>query len=197
VDDRAACGLETRDTAGWKPALRAEPAKPGHRRKQEGAVYTPAFIARYLVEHAPGGVLKTHFEALRRQHEADAAGNARKTLADPNAYDLAAFNAPRRKALIRFREAWQDELKRLRILDPAVHSKAFDWQSAFPEVFAQSGLLHLMCTSRTRSARDMTLSGSHPLEADPPFGPTNQRESARLLGGTASCGKMTFSRPLS
>ena len=26
--------------------------KPGHRRKQEGAVYTPAFITRYLVEQA-------------------------------------------------------------------------------------------------------------------------------------------------
>jgi SAM-dependent methyltransferase len=183
------------------------------------------------VEQALGGVLKARFETLRRQHETEAAGTARKALADPNAYDLAVLNEPQRKALIRFWEAWQEELKRLRILDlacgsgailieafnqlhtvydlsnarleelrgqrtlfdldrqilqnnlygvdlnaeaiqicqlslwiktaargkqltsldhtiregnsvisdPAVHPKAFDWQSAFPEVFAQGG----------------------------------------------------------
>ena len=46
--------------------------------QQEGAVYTPAFITRYLVEQALGGVLKSRFETLRRQHEAEAAGTARK-----------------------------------------------------------------------------------------------------------------------
>jgi len=102
---------------------KADPA-PGRRRKQEGAVYTPPFITRYLVEQALGGVLKDRFETLRRQHEAEAAGTARKALADPNAYDLAALNEPQRKALIRFWEAWQEELKRLRILDPACGSGA-------------------------------------------------------------------------
>jgi hypothetical protein len=106
----------------------AMPASPvreiGRRRKQEGAVYTPAFITRYLVEQALGGVLKQRFETLRRQHEAEAAGTARKALADPNAYDLAALNEPQRKAVIRFWEAWQEELKRLRILDPACGSGA-------------------------------------------------------------------------
>ena len=71
ADDRAPRRLETRDTAGSKPALPAEPAKPGRRRKQEGAVYTPAFITRYLVEQALGGVVKQRFETLRRQHEAE------------------------------------------------------------------------------------------------------------------------------
>jgi SAM-dependent methyltransferase len=71
-----------------------------------------------------GGVLKQRFETLRRQHETEAAGTARKALADPNAYDLAALNDPQRKALIRFWEAWQEELKRLRILDPACGSGA-------------------------------------------------------------------------
>ena len=94
-------------------------------RKQEGAVYTPAFITRYLVEQALGGVLKHRFETLRRQHEAEAAGTARKALADPNAYDLTALNEPQRKALIRFWEAWQDVLKHLRILDLACGSGAF------------------------------------------------------------------------
>jgi hypothetical protein len=100
------------------------PTIVGRRRKQEGAVYTPAFITRYLVEQALGGVLKARFETLRRQHEGEAAGTARKALADPNAYDLAALNEPQRKALIRFWEAWQEELKRLRILDPACGSGA-------------------------------------------------------------------------
>jgi Eco57I restriction-modification methylase/Putative RNA methylase family UPF0020 len=106
-------------------AMPAVPVRePGRRRKQEGAVYTPAFITRYLVEQALGGVLKDRFETLRRQHEAEATGTARKALADPNAYDLAALNEPQRKALIRFWEAWQEELKRLRILDPACGSGA-------------------------------------------------------------------------
>jgi methylase of polypeptide subunit release factors len=96
----------------------------GRRRKQEGAVYTPAFITRYLVEQALGGVLKHRFETLRAQHETEAAGTARKALADPNAYDLTTLNDPQRKALIRFWEAWQEELKRLRILDPACGSGA-------------------------------------------------------------------------
>ena len=69
-------------------------------------------------------MLKHRFETLRRQHEAEAAGTARKALADPNAYDLTALNEPQRKALIRFWEAWQEELKRLRILDPACGSGA-------------------------------------------------------------------------
>ncbi len=95
------------------------------RRKKEGAFYTPAFITRYNVEQALGGVLKVRFEELRKKHEADATGTARKPLADPNAYDLNALNEPQRKALIRFWEAWQEELKSLRILDPACGSGAF------------------------------------------------------------------------
>src|SRR5664279_3349354 len=103
----------------------ADTAKPGSRRKQEGAVYTPAFITRYIVGQALGGVLKQRFETLRQQHEAEAAGTARKALADPNAYDLTALNEPQRKALIRFWEAWQEALKCLRILDLACGSGAF------------------------------------------------------------------------
>src|ERR1019366_1180419 len=94
-------------------------------RKQEGAVYTPAFITRYIVGQALGGVLKQRFEALRRQHASETSGTARKALADPNAYDLTALNEPQRKALIRFWEAWQDVLKHLRILDLACGSGAF------------------------------------------------------------------------
>ncbi|MGO9199693.1 MAG: Eco57I restriction-modification methylase domain-containing protein [Limisphaerales bacterium] len=114
--------LRRRLEAGGVPA---EDGQPESRRKQEGAFYTPAFITRYIVEQALGGVLKQRFDALRRQQEPQATGTARKALADPNAYDLRALNEPQRKALIRFWEAWQEELKRLRILDPACGSGAF------------------------------------------------------------------------
>ena len=107
------------------PAGPVDEAEAVSRRKQEGAFYTPAFITRYIVEQALGGVLKQRFEALRQRHETDTTGTARKALADPNAYDLAAINDPQRKALIRFWEAWQEELKNLRILDPACGSGAF------------------------------------------------------------------------
>ena len=61
----------------------ADPRKAKSRRKQEGAVYTPAFITRYLVEQALGGVLRTRFETLRPQHGSDAASPTRKALAGP------------------------------------------------------------------------------------------------------------------
>jgi hypothetical protein len=38
------------------------------RRKKEGAFYTPAFITRYIIEQALGGVLRDRFEQLRQQH---------------------------------------------------------------------------------------------------------------------------------
>jgi hypothetical protein len=95
------------------------------RRKKEGAFYTPAFITRYIVEQTLGGTVRTRFEALRRQHESEATGTARKPLANPDAYDLATLNEPQRKALIRFWEAWQEMLKGLRFLDPACGSGAF------------------------------------------------------------------------
>jgi hypothetical protein len=117
-------------------------------RKQEGAVYTPAFITRYIVGQALGGVLKHRFEALRQQHEAEAAGTARKALADPNAYDLTALNEPQRKALIRFWEAWQESLKCLRILDLACGSGAF-----LIEAFDQLHALYEISNARLEELR--------------------------------------------
>jgi hypothetical protein len=99
--------------------------EPVSRRKKEGAFYTPAFITRYIVEQTLGSVIRDRFEALRKIEEASATGTAKKTLADPNAYDLPALNEPQRKALIRFWEQWQEVLKTLRILDPACGSGAF------------------------------------------------------------------------
>ncbi len=123
-------------------------AKAKSRRKKEGAFYTPAFITRYNVEQALGGVLKVRFDELRRKHEAEAAGTARSALADPNAYDLAALNEPQRKALIRFWEAWQEVLKRLRILDPACGSGAF-----LIEAFDQLHALYEISNARLEELR--------------------------------------------
>ena len=118
------------------------------RRKKEGAFYTPAFITRYNVEQALGGVCKVRFETLRTQHEAQATGTARKALTDPNAYDLNALNEPQRKALIRFWEAWQEELKGLRILDPACGSGAF-----LIEAFDQLHALYEISNARLEELR--------------------------------------------
>ncbi len=96
------------------------------RRKKEGAFYTPAFITRYIVGQALGSVLDDRFETLRSRHAQEAAGTARRVLADPRTYDLAALNDPQRKALIRFWESWQDdELSKIRIVDPSCGSGAF------------------------------------------------------------------------
>jgi hypothetical protein len=95
------------------------------RRKKEGAFYTPAFITRYIIEQALGGVLRDRFEQLRRRHEQDAKGTARTALADPSVYELDKLNSPQKAALVRFWEAWQDELAGIRLLDPACGSGAF------------------------------------------------------------------------
>jgi hypothetical protein len=59
----------------------------------------------------------------------EAAGTVHKAVADPRAFDLAALNQPQRKALIRFWEAWQEDLKRPRILAPACGSGAIPIQA--------------------------------------------------------------------
>ena len=107
---------------------KAEPAgldKHRSRRKKEGAFYTPAFITRYIVEQALGSVLKDRFENLRKTQAAEAKGAAKKALADPGVYDHEQLKKPEKEALIRFWEAWQDELKTIRLLDPACGSGAF------------------------------------------------------------------------
>lgn len=107
---------------------RGEPSgleKHRTRRKKEGAFYTPAFITRYIVEQALGGVLKERFERLRVQHAGQVRGTTRAVLADPNVYDLAKLTPVQRSALTAFWEQWQEELKQVRLLDPACGSGAF------------------------------------------------------------------------
>jgi hypothetical protein len=106
----------------------AEPAgaeKHKTRRKKEGAFYTRAFITRYIIQQALGGVLRDRFEQLRRAQEQTAKGAARAAIADPSVYTLDKLKKPERAALVRFWEAWQDELALVRLLDPACGSGAF------------------------------------------------------------------------
>ena len=95
------------------------------RRKKEGAFYTPAFITRYIIEQSLGSVLSDRLERLRQAHQEKARGTARKALADPRVYTLEKLKKPERAALVRFWEAWQDELASVRLLDPACGSGAF------------------------------------------------------------------------
>ena len=108
--------------------LRSEPAsveKHKTRRKKEGAFYTPAFITRYIIQQALGGVLRDRFEQLRQAHQQAAKGPTRAVLADPRVYVLDKLKKPERAALVQFWEAWQDELAAVRLLDPACGSGAF------------------------------------------------------------------------
>ncbi len=95
------------------------------RRKKEGAFYTPSFITRYIIEQALGGVLGDRFEQLRAKQQKSAKGSAKTALADPAVYELDALKRPARAALVKFWEAWQDELTTVRLLDPACGSGAF------------------------------------------------------------------------
>ena len=114
------------------------------RRKREGAFYTPRFVTRYLVEEALGPVLAERFERLRAAHHRRAAGTARRALDDPRAYDLAALNAPQRRALALFWQAWLGELQTVRLVDPACGSGAFLIE-AFDQLHAhyEQALSHL------------------------------------------------------
>jgi hypothetical protein len=95
------------------------------RRKKEGAFYTPSFITRYIIEQALGGVLRDRFDQLRAWHQESAKGAAKTALADPRIYELAKLTKPAQAALVKFWEAWQDELTTIRVLDPACGSGAF------------------------------------------------------------------------
>ena len=100
--------------------------RPAHaRRKKEGAFYTPAFVTRYIIEQALGGVLRDRFDRLCQAHQKAGKGTARAALAEPGVYELGKLKKPQRAALVRFWEAWQDELAGVRLLDPACGSGAF------------------------------------------------------------------------
>ena len=85
------------------------------RRKRDGVVYTPDYIARFIVVETLGAHLKEAFETILRDHA--------KKGADISDY----ANIPWRRKSAEL-EAWQtyrDRLKTLRIVDPACGSGVF------------------------------------------------------------------------
>jgi hypothetical protein len=109
---------------------------PPSKRKKEGAFYTPSFVTRYIVRETLGPVLRERFELLRRAHHAAATGTAPKVLDDPEAFEPEELNNPQREALIAFWEEWIEDLKTVRIVDPACGSGAFLIE-AFDQLFAE------------------------------------------------------------
>lgn len=106
------------------------------RRQREGAFYTPAYITEHIVSEALQPVLEKRFEALRERHQDDATGTSVSALDDPRIYDLDELNNPQRDALIEFWKAWLEELKTIRVVDPACGSGAFLIE-AFDQLYAE------------------------------------------------------------
>jgi hypothetical protein len=105
-------------------------------RKESGAFYTPAFITRYIVAQTLGPIVADRFERLRAAHEAAAAKNVKKVLADPAVFVPAELTKPQRAALEGFWNDWIDDLKTVRLVDPACGSGAFLIE-AFDQLFAE------------------------------------------------------------
>lgn len=118
------------------------------RRKKEGAFYTPEFITRYIVEQSLGGVVSDRFEQHRQKLHKDTKGTARSALEDPNVYDVETLKKPQLDALVKFWESWQDELKTIRILDPACGSGAF-----LVETFDQLLMIYIKSNERLEELR--------------------------------------------
>jgi hypothetical protein len=95
------------------------------RRKRDGVVYTPDYIARFIVEHTLGTHLKEIFAGIVAEH-------AQKG-ADAENYE--AIKWKRKSAELEAWQAYRDRLKTLRIVDPACGSgvflvMAFDYMKA-------------------------------------------------------------------
>lgn len=106
------------------------------RRQREGAFYTPAYITEHIVSEALQPVLEERFEALREKYQDEATGTAVSALDNPRIYDLDELNNPQRNALIEFWKAWLEELKTIRVVDPACGSGAFLIE-AFDQLYAE------------------------------------------------------------
>ncbi len=105
-------------------------------RKESGAFYTPAFITRYIVAQTLGPIVAARFEQCRAAHEAAAAKNVKRILADPAVFDPDKLTKPQRAALEGFWHDWIDELQTVRLVDPACGSGAFLIE-AFDQLFAE------------------------------------------------------------
>ncbi|MBE1295512.1 MAG: N-6 DNA methylase [Rhodobacteraceae bacterium] len=85
------------------------------RRKRDGVVYTPDYIARFIVVETLGAHLKEAFETILRDHA--------KKGADIS--DYAAIPWRRKSAELEAWQVYRDRIKTLRIVDPACGSGVF------------------------------------------------------------------------
>lgn len=85
------------------------------RRKRDGVVYTPDYIARFIVVETLGAHLKEAFETIIRDHA--------KKGADVS--DYVAIPWRRKSAELEAWQAYRDRIKTLRIVDPACGSGVF------------------------------------------------------------------------
>ena len=85
------------------------------RRKRDGVVYTPDYIARFIVAETLGAHLKEAFETILRDH-------ARKGV---DISDYSTIPWRRKSAELEAWQAYRDRIKTLRIVDPACGSGVF------------------------------------------------------------------------
>lgn len=109
------------DVESLQAQARGDPEEPEKasgttgRRKRDGVVYTPDYIARFIVAETLGAHLKEAFTDILREHAKKGA-------------DLVDYPAIRWRRKSAEQEAWQayrDRLKTLRIVDPACGSGVF------------------------------------------------------------------------
>ena len=92
------------------------------KRKRDGVVYTPDRINRFIVEQAVYPVIIDRFFALQKQFYTD--GSWRKPDKDERAHAPKSVE-PGNVTQYCFWQAWQTELTRIRVCDPACGSGAF------------------------------------------------------------------------
>jgi hypothetical protein len=91
--------------------ISGELATSRSRRSQEGVFYTPDWVTRFLATRTIGAWVDDRFAQIRTEHGVEAV---------PEAHSVR-----RRTAEIEFWEQWQNELRSIRVLDPACGSGAF------------------------------------------------------------------------
>ncbi len=94
-------------------------------RKEAGAFYTPAFITRHIVEQTLKPVLDARFLSLQARLQAKQKGKAKKCLDSPTAFVKEELTPGEIGSLVLFWEEWIEEVKSVRIVDPACGSGAF------------------------------------------------------------------------
>lgn len=108
------------EALGETPAEKKASGTSG-RRKRDGVVYTPDYVARFIVEQTLGTHCREIFERLLSQHA--------KKGAKPDDEEIAWKN---KKSEVQFWQEYRTQITALRIVDPACGSGvflviAFDW----------------------------------------------------------------------